>query len=138
MAEAVHYQRYTELTPEVIEEILQHADTVVDGTVEGDTNALCNEVLPSGWVRRIVRILVKSAVVPEVQLTVYVGLSTATKLTTLLTRYQVANLSVLPLETHDFRVGLLKLVGSATLNQFYGIVDANSVWLEYWYYDWPW
>lgn len=138
MAEAVHYQRYTELTPEVIEEILQHKDTVIDGTDEASADDVCNETLPSGWVRRIVRILVKSAVVDAVELELYVGLDAGTKLTTQITQYQVANLSVLPMETHDFRVGLLKLNGSATLDNFYAIVDANSAWLEVWYYDWPW
>lgn len=135
MVDVEAYQKYTEITPEIIEQILKHKDTEVTA-VGAPADYLDNEALPVGWVRRIVRMLIKSGVVAAVELKLYTGVAGA--LTTQINEFNVANLSVLPMETHDFRVGLFKLVGSATDNRFTAIVDANSALVETWYFDWPW
>jgi len=129
---------YQELTPEIIQKIIQRKDTTVDGTAEGDCDNLDNEACPVGWVRRVVRMLLKSRVVPDVTLTMYNGLQAGPKLAVLMTEYHAANMSVLSMESSDFKVGLFTLNADATHSRLYGIVGANSAQLELWYYDWPW
>jgi len=132
------YARYTELTPEVIDRITQKCFAVVDGTIEATADLLCNEALPSNWIRRITRMLIKSASAAEVDFSMYTGLVGGVKLATLEDRFKIANLSVLPLETEDSRESLYSKNYDATHNQYYGIVDGNSAYITTWYYDWPW
>lgn len=132
------YSRFTELTPEVIDRITQRRYVAVVGTDEAGSQAICNEAIPSTWVRRITRMLVKSASAAEVDLSLYSGIDGGVHLTTLVDRFKVANLSVLTLGTEDSREGLYRFNYAATLTQLYAIVDGNSCYLTTWYYDWPW
>jgi hypothetical protein len=135
------YARFTELTPEVIDRLTQKCFIEVNGTNEATADAICNEAIPTGWTRRIIRMLIKSADAAEVDLKLYSGAvagGATPHLATLEDNFKVANLSVLPLESEDSRESLYNRLQATTHDQYYAIVDLSSAYVTTWYYDWPW